>query len=85
MEMLEQFAINKDKADIVRLIFAECLKGKGTPTIAVLLNQLGHKPIGTAQQWSPALVSHVLKNKSTYGLYYPKKAIADVIEDYYPT
>lgn len=83
-DITKQFDIHKDKADIVRLIFAECLKGKGTPTIAVLLNQIGHKPIGTAQQWSPALVSHVLKNKSTYGLYYPKKAIADVIEDYYP-
>jgi DNA invertase Pin-like site-specific DNA recombinase len=83
-DITKQFDIHKDKADIVRLIFAECLKGKGTPTIAVLLNQLGHKPIGTAQQWSPALVSHVLKNKSTYGLYYPKKAIAESIEDYYP-
>lgn len=83
-EITGQFDVREEKANIVRLIFDEVLRGKGTPSIAVMLNQLGHKPIGTAAQWSAALVSHVIKNKSVYGLYYPKKAIADVIEDYYP-
>lgn len=79
-----QFDLIPDKAEIVKRIFDAAISGKGTPTIARELNQTNTPTLGTAAEWSAALVSHVLHNRSTYGLYYPKKASADEIENYYP-
>jgi DNA invertase Pin-like site-specific DNA recombinase len=79
-----RFELIPDKAEVIRRIFDSAISGKGTPTIARELNQTNTPTLGTAIEWSAALVAHVLHNRSVYGLYYPKKASASEIQDYYP-
>lgn len=76
---------DKDKVQIVRTIFKLALDGNGTPTIARMLNDAGTPTMKSAKHWTFGTVNAILKNRAVIGTYTPKKAIADPVENYFPT
>jgi len=56
-----EMVIDKDEAEIVKFIFAECLSGKGCYTIARLLRER-NIPSKRGGSWSPTVVKEVLRN-----------------------
>lgn len=81
-----QWVVIKEKADVVKRIFALASEGHGSPTIARRLNEDKVPTLGgIAYEWSPGLVAATLKNRAVIGTFTPKKAPnADPIEGYYP-
>jgi DNA invertase Pin-like site-specific DNA recombinase len=73
-----------EKVLVVKQIFEWAFDGLGTPTIARKLNESETPRMGRAEQWEPALVMALLKNRATIGVLTGKKAKVSPDENYYP-
>lgn len=94
-EELEEFVVDERKADIVRRIFKEYLKGTGHTVIAKTLNEEGVEPLSErAEFWHRSYVARVIKNPTVIGTLVPhetvkengkkKRKALEPIPDYYP-
>jgi DNA invertase Pin-like site-specific DNA recombinase len=83
-----QFAINEEKASIVKMIVAMFLSGKGCQAIATALNVSGVPSLRNGKQWEPRSIHSLLSNPALCGVYsMGDKAIAakeEPIPNYYP-
>lgn len=62
----EEMVINNEQADVVKTIFADVLKGKGTKAIADKLNADGI-PSKKGGKWSASTINGMLKNEKYTG------------------
>jgi DNA invertase Pin-like site-specific DNA recombinase len=88
-----KMTVDEKRADIIRGIFDEYLKGKGVFTIARDLNKRGIKPFGWGKSWGTTVVRRFLSSVSVIGDYQPCKYIGHgkkrvpegmPVEGYYP-
>jgi DNA invertase Pin-like site-specific DNA recombinase len=86
------FKEDKDKADIVRRIFAETDQGLGRRAIVKGLNRDGKASFLSESAWQPSSVIKIIRARTTIGEYQPYKRDGngrrmpdgDPIKDYYP-
>ncbi|MBZ3679404.1 MULTISPECIES: recombinase family protein [Pseudomonadaceae] len=88
-----KYVLNEEKADAVRLIFDLYSSGNGALKIKNILNEREIKTFKGAPYWEPSIITKILKNPATFGLYQPKKqgtgkrdliAAGEPINDYFP-
>ena len=73
--------INEEQAEIVRYIYSEFLKGKGTTEIATNLEKQGAVTSTGLERWSAAYIARVLRNPFYSGtIVYRKSYIPDYLE-----
>ncbi|WP_169926824.1 recombinase family protein [Massilia putida] len=83
-----KYILVRERAEVVKRMFALCKEGRGTIAIAKLLNEEGMKPF-RGSRWSNATVYSVLKNTATIGTYTPDKNKgvehrSAAVEDFFP-
>jgi DNA invertase Pin-like site-specific DNA recombinase len=81
---VDDWIVDKKKADVVRLIFDLALSGHGTPSIARKLNQDSVPTMVNAPMWSFAIVAAILKNPAVTGVFRRKDSNDQPIIAYYP-
>ncbi|EPV8934687.1 recombinase family protein [Yersinia enterocolitica] len=88
-----RYVLNPEKAETVRLIFELFQNGNGSLKIKNILNERNIPTFKGAEYWEPSIISKLVRNPATYGMYQPKKqntgkrdliATGDPIEDYFP-
>lgn len=87
-----RFAINEERAEIVRRIFRDTVAGIGKHQIARNLNLEGVRPFGRASGWHSSYIQKILMSPAVLGEFQPgskprgerRQAIGDPIPDYYP-
>ncbi len=88
-----KYVLNEEKAETVRLIFDLYSSGNGALKIKNILNEREIKTFKGAPYWEPSIITKILKNPATFGLYQPKKqgtgkrdliAAGEPINDYFP-
>lgn len=72
----EEMVINNEQADVVKTIFADVLKGKGTKAIADKLNADGI-PSKKGGKWSASTINGMLKNEKYTGDVIFQKSFTD--------
>ena len=78
--------INEEQAEIVRYIFSEFLKGKGTTEIATDLEKQGAVTSTGLERWSSAYITRVLRNPFYSGtIVYRKQYVPDYLEQKHKT
>ena len=78
--------INEEQAEIVRYIFSEFLKGKGTTEIATDLEKQGAVTSTGLERWSAAYITRVLRNPFYSGtIVYRKQYVPDYLEQKHKT
>lgn len=78
--------INEEQAEIVRYIYSEFLKGKGTTEIATSLEKQGALTSTGLERWSAAYIARVLRNPFYSGtVIYRKQYIPDYLEQKHKT
>jgi hypothetical protein len=86
------FTEDKQKADIVRLIFAQTIQGLGRRTIVKDLNRKGELSFLSHTAWQPSSVIKIIRSRTTVGEYQPHRRDkdgelipdGDPIKRYYP-
>jgi DNA invertase Pin-like site-specific DNA recombinase len=86
------FTEDKDKADIVRRIFAETDQGLGRRAIAKGLNREGRLSFLSETAWQPSSVIKIIRSRTAVGEYQPHRRgkdgklmpDGDAIKGYYP-
>lgn len=86
------FAIDKERAAVVRRIFEMTLAGHGKHSIARTLNKDGVPTFGQASAWHASSVQKILTSEAVIGIYTPhtkprggkRLPAGDPIEGYYP-
>lgn len=88
-----KYVLNEEKAEAVRLIFNLYSSGNGALKIKNILNERNIPTFKGAPYWEPSIITKILKNPATFGLYQPKKqgtgkrdlvAAGEPINDYFP-
>lgn len=88
-----KYVLNEEKAEAVRLIFDLYSSGNGALKIKNILNERNIPTFKGAEYWEPSIITKILKNPATFGLYQPKKqgtgkrdliAAGEPINDYFP-
>ncbi|MCO7557145.1 recombinase family protein [Metapseudomonas otitidis] len=88
-----KYVLNEEKAEAVRLIFDLYSNGNGCLKIKNILNERSIPTFKGAEYWEPSIITKILKNPATFGLYQPKKqgtgkrdliAAGEPINDYFP-
>ncbi|MCT5711289.1 recombinase family protein [Pseudomonas aeruginosa] len=88
-----KYVLNEEKAEAVRLIFDLYSSGNGALKIKNILNERSIPTFKGAEYWEPSIITKILKNPATFGLYQPKKqgtgkrdliAAGEPINDYFP-
>ncbi|MDI3667794.1 recombinase family protein [Pseudomonas aeruginosa] len=88
-----KYVLNEEKAEAVRLIFDLYSSGNGALKIKNILNERSIPTFKGAPYWEPSIITKILKNPATFGLYQPKKqgtgkrdliAAGEPINDYFP-
>lgn len=88
-----KYVLNEEKAETVRLIFDLYSSGNGALKIKNILNERSIPTFKGAEYWEPSIITKILKNPATFGLYQPKKqgtgkrdlvAAGEPINDYFP-
>lgn len=88
-----KYVLNEEKAEAVRLIFDLYSSGNGCLKIKNILNEREIKTFNGAPYWEPSIITKIIKNPATFGLYQPKKqgtgkrdliAAGEPINDYFP-
>lgn len=88
-----KYVLNEEKAEAVRLIFDLYSNGNGCLKIKNILNEREIKTFKGAPYWEPSIITKIIKNPATFGLYQPKKqgtgkrdliAAGEPINDYFP-
>ena len=87
-----RFAVNEDRAEVVRRIYRDTVAGLGKHHIARNLNLEGVRPFGRAQGWHGSYVQKILNSPAVLGEFQPgrkprgerRTAVGDAIGDYYP-
>jgi len=88
----DEWVVDGDKAAVIQRIFELSLSGKGSPSIANILNDEGVPTFGKSNdtslaegerhEWSSGIVAHILGNKAVIGIYETAKIPAR--EGYFP-
>ncbi|MBX3549546.1 MAG: recombinase family protein [Xanthobacteraceae bacterium] len=88
------FDVIEERADIVRLIYAETLKGVGQHKIAQSLNQKGVQTFGRSAYWHRSYIKKILENPAVAGVLLPHETEhvgsrrirkpCEVVENYFP-
>lgn len=63
----EGWAVDEERADVVRRVFSLTLAGMGEASIARQFNEEGVEPLGRAKQWHRSSVSKLLRNRAVLG------------------
>ncbi|MDX3921341.1 recombinase family protein [Pseudomonas aeruginosa] len=88
-----KYVLNKEKSEAVRLIFDLYSNGNGCLKIKNILNERSIPTFKGAEYWEPSIITKIIKNPATFGLYQPKKqgtgkrdliAAGEPINDYFP-
>ena len=88
-----RYVLNPEKAETVRLIFDLYQNGNGSLKIKNILNERNIPTFKGAEYWEPSIISKMVRNPATYGMYQPKKqntgkrdliATGEPIENYFP-
>lgn len=88
-----KYILNEEKAETIRLIFDLYSSGNGALKIKNILNEKNIPTFKGAPYWEPSIITKILKNPATFGLYQPKKqgtgkrdliAAGEPINDYFP-
>ncbi len=88
-----RYVLNPEKAETVKLIFELFQNGNGSLKIKNILNERRIPTFKNIEYWEPSIISKILRNPATFGLYQPKKqntgkrdliAACEPIEDYFP-
>jgi DNA invertase Pin-like site-specific DNA recombinase len=77
-----EFEIIPEKAEIIKLIFKYGMEGKGSLSIARILNNDNIPVLGPSKQWTPGTVGGQLRNVACIGSYETPKI--SLRENYYP-
>lgn len=77
------FAINAERAEIVKHIFDYCIEGRGAVWVAKFLNQQGTRAFRHNGTWSTSSVLEILKNRRVLGEWEPADGLG-TIDHYYP-
>ncbi|MEV2040446.1 recombinase family protein [Pseudomonas aeruginosa] len=88
-----KYVLNEEKGETIRLIFDLYSSGNGALKIKNILNERSIPTFKGAPYWEPSIITKILKNPATFGLYQPKKqgtgkrdliAAGEPINDYFP-
>lgn len=91
----ETFRVNRERARIVKRIYAEAIRGVGQAQIADSLNGDGVAVFGRGARWHRSYILKVLRNVAVLGTYVPhtlehaggkrvRKPVGTVIRNYFP-
>ena len=77
----KELSINEKQAKIVRLIYQECLNGKGTTDIKFELERRGYKTSTGKTKWDPSYIVRILHNPFYCGtIVYRKSYVPDYLD-----
>lgn len=72
----DSYQIISERAEIVRQIFDDCIRGYGTRTIAKRLNEARVQPWGRGRLWYDSYIKKILENPAVIGEYTPRGPLA---------